>query len=247
LSREDHRHYDKLLQRMREQQKQPETISKGDIALWCLAGVLGVALYLAPEKTPAWVCIGLSCMVALATHPVLNIPWVTRKYKVLRSVLGMLVIVVLVGLYGWFVWPPKPYYALTAGQHEKFMDILKGQKEPKETLIVKCPATSEELCTVATKYLEMFQRSGWKTPTGGIERGSYGKSFPGVSIAKRPQPGKLDPNDPDKGLWVLQSPSIITLRKAFDEAHIKVNWQAEQALPENTISIYFGPSPQPEH
>ena len=123
------------------------------------------------------------------------------------------------------------------------MIILKSQKEPREQLKITCPSNDEDLCVIATGYLELFQRAGWRTPSGGIERGLYGKSVSGISIAKKPEPGTLDPNNPNLGLWVLQSPSMVTINNAFGSLHVRVSRLAEQDLPENTISIYFGPQP----
>lgn len=156
-----------------------------------------------------------------------------------------LALTIAIGIY---VWPPLPYYQTLASRtREDFMNVLKSQREPKETLIVKCPTSSEELCTIATNYLEMFQRAGWRTPTGGIERGYYMKSFPGVTISKRPEPGTVDPNDPVHGLWIFQSPSMVTIQNAFHAVDIIPRQQADQQLPSNVITIYFGPPPEPEH
>jgi len=226
----------------------PESVSRGDIALWCLAAVIAVALYLAPQKTPLWTCAGLVCMAVLAAHPTLYLPWArnaaNRKAKTSRSFFAMWGMIVLIVLYGWIVWPPVPYYRnLTQKEQEQFMDILKSQKEPREQLKITCPSNDEGLCVIATGYLELFQRAGWRTPTGGIERGLYGKSVSGISIAKKPEPGTLDPNNPNLGLWVLQSPSMVTINNAFGSLNLRVIRLAEQDLPENVISIYFGPQP----
>jgi hypothetical protein len=245
VSREDHRRYDELLQQIRAQQKPPETVTPGDIALWCLAGVMAVALYLAPEKTPVWVCIGLVCMAALATHPVLNIPFVKKRHSVSTSGIAILLMLSLVAMYGWFVWPPRKYYSLLTKENiEKFSAIARKQTKPKETLIVRCPVTSEDLCAIATAYLEVLQKSGWRTPTGGIDRGSYAKSFTGITLSKKPQPGTVDPNNPNQGLWVLQSDSLVTIRDAFEALGMKTKISSEQQLPEDTICIYFGPAPE---
>jgi hypothetical protein len=235
---------------MRTSQKaaKPDGVARGDIALWCLAGVMAVALYLAPQKTSLWTCASLVCMAALAAHPTLYLPWVRnatdRKAKASRSIVAMSGMMVLIVLYGWTVWPPVPYYRnLTQKEKEQFMEILKSQKEPREQLKLTCPSNDEGLCVIATGYLELFQRAGWSTPTGGIERGLYGKSVSGISIAKKPEPGTADPNNPNLGLWVPQTVSIVTIIKAFDSLNLKVNRIAEQDLPENMISIYFGPQP----
>jgi hypothetical protein len=68
---------------------------------------MAVALYLVPEKTPLSVFLGLLCMAVLATHPTMHLPWVIRatskKEKEVRSLTAVLGMILLVGLYGWFV------------------------------------------------------------------------------------------------------------------------------------------------
>ena len=194
----------------------------------------------------------LFAMAACLIHPIAQLKAVREapsiKTKAWRFAGIMTLAITLVTAFGIYVWPPFPYYKkLTVTVREKFMSVLQSQKEPKETLVIQCPASNEDLCTIATDYLEMFQRAGWKTPSGGINRGSYLKSFPGVSVGKRPAPGNVDPNDPVHGLWVLQSPSLVTVKNAFRAINIIPNEKADQNLPDNTISIYFGSAPETEH
>jgi hypothetical protein len=220
-----------------------------DLVLWFLAAFLALALFLAaPKLGQKFTFVALLAMAGCLVHPISQIPFVRNEKSAVKHTslfIGLwLLPCVLIVAFGVFVWPPNPYYKeLTLAGREQFMDVLRIQKEPKETLIVKCPSNDEELCTVATTYLQMFQRAGWKTPTGGIERGLYLKSFPGVTISKRPQPGEPDRNNPDVGLWVQQTPSVITIKNAFHQIGVEVRRDADQDLPENTISIYFGPAP----
>lgn len=256
MSREDHRKYDAALQLLRQQQKsmaqKREGISSGDIALWCLAAFMTLGLLLvAPKVGRGVTLIVLIAMVGCLVHPIWQLPAVRHaksSYTKSFRFVGLMVFATsLITAFGIYVWPPLPYYkTLTVELRENFMNVLKAQKDPKETLIIQCPASNEELCTVATDYLEMFQRAGWKTPSGGIARGSYLKSFPGVSVGKKPQPGNVDPNYPVHGLWVFQSPSIVTVKNAFRAVDIIPNEKADRNLPEDTISIYFGPEPKPQ-
>jgi hypothetical protein len=247
LSRQDHRDYDAALKKIRETERKPESVSTGDIALFCLAGVLAVALYLAPEKTPLWVCLGLTCMAALATHPVLNVPWIkkttTREQRIGRRALGLCGMIVLVGLYGWFVWPKVPYYHdLTDAQAEHFIGILKGQEGKRYELRVGCSGSSEDVCVVARKYIEMFQRGGWKVQGPAVQRMSLPKPMSGVVVMIR---GVGTPNydNPDLGIWTLESQSRRTIREAFLSLGIKVEEQGDVSMPEEVLGIYFGPSP----
>jgi hypothetical protein len=251
MSRKHNREHAALLERLRALEtasSEPESISTPDIILWCLAGVVAIGLYLAPEKNRLTVCLGLVGMALLATHPTLHLRWVNRassiKGKIINSVVSIFFMLLLVVIYGRLVWPATPYYHnLTSAERTTFINTLTSQKEPREELKFLCPVTREDLCVIATDYLEMFQRAGWKTPNGGIERGMYGKSFSGITIAKRPDGGIADPNNPDIGLWVQQSPSLVTIESAFRAVQMPLKASADQALPEGMISVYFGPAP----
>ena len=225
-----------------------ESISTSDIILWCLAGLVPIGLYLAPERSRLTVFIGLISMALLATHPTLHLPWIKKassiKVKIIKSVVSICFMLLLIVIYGRLVWPATPYYHnLTSAERTSFINTLKLQEQPREELKFLCPITREDLCVIATDYLEMFQRAGWKTPNGGIERGEYGKSFPGITIAKRPNGGTADPNNPDRGLWVEQSISLVTIERAFHAVQIPIRASADPVLPEKTISVYFGPAP----
>jgi hypothetical protein len=52
--------------------------------------------------------------------------------------------------------------------------------------------------------------------------------------------GVLVPTDPHSGLWVLQSPSLITVAKAFKEIGLSTGQRGDAGVPENMVAIYFG-------
>jgi hypothetical protein len=217
---------------------------------WFLALFMALALLLLASKIGRPItCIVLVLMVACLIHPITQLPIVrgaaSTATKTAWFVGLMLMAIAVIAAFGIYVWPPLPYYrTLSVKDRENFMNILKSVREPRETLVVQCPTSNEALCTIATEYLEMFQASGWRTPTGGVERTLYIKALPGVTISKKPQPGDLDPNDVVHGLWVLQSPSLVTVENAFKAIRIGTTQKSGMNLPENTISIYFGQPPE---
>jgi hypothetical protein len=204
-------------------------------------GIVGLMFWLLP-KTPTTIITCLFLILGMAIHPIWHFWWIEHRTR--RRVGALIIFCIGLVLIGWASWSPSSYYALSYFEKRAFIAAIYHQKETKETLIVRCPNTDEAICVVATRYLEMFQRAGWKTPTGGIERGSYLKAMDGISIYKKPSGGVADPNNPDQGQWVLQSPSIVTLRRAFGKTHLKVTWGSESDSPENVITIYFGPVPE---
>jgi hypothetical protein len=52
--------------------------------------------------------------------------------------------------------------------------------------------------------------------------------------------GIVQPTNPQSGLWVLQSASLITVEKAFKEIGLSTGQRADTGIPENMIAIYFG-------
>jgi hypothetical protein len=229
-----------LLQKMREPQKQSETISKGDIALWCLASVMAIALYLAPEKTPVLVCVGLICMAALATHPVLNIPWVTRRHQGFRSTLAMVTMSALVGAYGWFVWPRPHRHTLSQEEWNVFEKPLKEQKEIPEEISLICAGADEAACIYGTQFVNIFRDAGWKVKNNHVDRVTMEKPLSGITLFKKGK-GKLDPNNWRSGLWTEISPSLRSVAQAFENLGIEPELQNNPEIPDEGVVIYFGP------
>ena len=216
-----------------------------DVTLALVVAIMAVLLVFLPPQDAVTTGFWLAAIFCLGIYPVLHFAdWGLRSQR--RWILRGIAVTIWGGAvfaFGVRMWPPLPYYhKLTAKEKDAFMVILRSQKEPHESLIVRCPTGDEKLCVIATDFLEMFQRAGWKTPTGGIERGLYAKSIPGISIAKKPSPGTLDPNNPDMGLWVLQSPSLTTVEKAFKSIGMTTTAKAGQDMDDGVISIYFGPA-----
>ena len=82
--------------------------SRGDVALWCLAGVMALALFLlAPQlsadNTGRVVNVVISgAIFACSIHPTLHSPWL-RSNITRRIVLCF--VAVGIAAYGWILWP----------------------------------------------------------------------------------------------------------------------------------------------
>jgi hypothetical protein len=217
-----------------------------DVTLALVVAIMAVLLVFLPPEDAKTTGFLLATIFCLGIYPVLHLADCglgSQRRWILRGIAAIIWGGSVIA-FGVRMWPPLPYYhKLSAKEKDAFMVILRSQKEPRETLIFRCPAGDEKLCVVATDFLEIFQRTGWKTPTGGIERGLYAKSATGISAAKRPSPGKVDPNNPDMGLWVLQSPSLVTVERAFKSIGMTAKGEAGQDLDDGVIAIYFGPAP----
>jgi hypothetical protein len=119
MSRQDDRDHAVELQRSRDLERAADfkqgRVEPKDILLWCLAGVTALALYVTPSKTPFWAFLGPLCVAVLAVHPAMHLPWVIRasskKERGVRSITALLAVILLVSLYGWFVWTLQYRYA----------------------------------------------------------------------------------------------------------------------------------------
>lgn len=204
---------------------------------------MAVALYLAPEKTPLWVIMGLLCMAALATHPVLHLHWVTKaasgKSRAIRSLTAFSGMAGLVGLYGWFVWPLSHRHELNQRERSAFEQPLKQQKEPREEIQIACPQAEESTCVYAAQFINLFREAGWKVQGNAVQRGALGAPLAGVILVKHGT-GTIDPSNWRSGLWTQMSPSFENVRQAFINVGIEPDSIADQALSENVIRVYFG-------
>ncbi len=103
-------------------------IQTKDWILFCLAGVLAVAIFLA-EKTPTTVIGGLILMFMLLIHPALNMPWVraaTGKRKWANGISSLLVVGIIVSAFGISQWPPPTARHLRGRNKEAFRFLLNG-------------------------------------------------------------------------------------------------------------------------
>jgi hypothetical protein len=246
MSRKDHLRHDALLQKLREVEMtalSKEGISTPDIILWCLAAVMAVALYLAPEKTPIRIGIGLLCMVLFAIHPTLHLPWFTKAASKARRITNSLTavfgMIALVGIYGWFVWPPNHRHFLNGKERSAFEHPLKEQKAPREEIQFACPQDDETVCVYAAQFIDLFREAGWKVSSNQVERVVLAKPQAGIVLYKHGT-GQLDPNNWRSGLWVQMSASLRSVYRAFNSVGIEPDSAANPSLPENIITIYFG-------
>jgi hypothetical protein len=107
-----------------------------------------VALYVAPERTPLWVTLGLVCMTALVIYPMLHLPWVrnatSKKSKAVRTSGALLGVAALIVLFGWAVWP-KSAPTRTEAKIEELRTEIRSLLEPlgdnvsRQKLLAKYP------------------------------------------------------------------------------------------------------------
>ena len=230
--------------------KKQEFISRGDVALWCLAGVMAVALYLAPEKTPLWICAGLVCMVALATHPTLYLPWVRQarstRIRLRRSVAALLVMATIVGLYGWTIWPPARRHTLRQKERRLFENALKPQEGDELEIQIACPLGDEKDCVYAGQFVNLIGESGWKVESY-VTRTILTRAQDGITIYRRGGNKDYSLKHYDAGgYFQINEPHLLAIQKAFQSIHIEPDSGTNPDLAENIMQIYFGPEKENE-
>jgi hypothetical protein len=247
MSREDHRRYDALLAKVRELEKatpKRERISTPDIILWCLAGVMAVGLYLAPDKTPLHVYIGLFCMVLLALHPTLHLPWIldvdSNRKKLFRSVVATSGMIALIILYGWYVWPPIKRHTLTAKELASFENALEIQKGDDLEVQLACPPNDEKECTYAGQFIRPIGDSGWKVQSV-VARLPLTRPMDGIMIYRRGGDKDYMLKHYNAGGWFNNNePHLLAMQKAFQSIEIEPGGGTDPDLPDNVMMIYVG-------
>jgi hypothetical protein len=111
----------------------PVTISSGDIALWFCAAFMALGLFLAaPMMGRGLTGIALIAMFGCVVHPIWHLPFIKRinrlTVKVSSFTALLIVAALLIGGFGFYVWPPIKRHTLTAKERESFENALKPQK-----------------------------------------------------------------------------------------------------------------------
>jgi hypothetical protein len=140
-----------------------ERISTGDWILFCLAGAMGLLVFVI-DKTPASVAVVLVLMFGLLIVPVLHVPWVRRgtenNKRYLRSTIALLLAAGLVSGFGYTQWPKPKARHLGLGDMATMSYVLKAElhKQPVEIAAV---ANDNEAYNLAEQFVAVFTQAGW--------------------------------------------------------------------------------------
>lgn len=135
--------------------------------------------------------------------------------------------------------PPRNM-RLTPKQKVDFVETLKAATEPKEGVRLGCAGADEQACVLAGDLLDLFQKAGWTVRSDGVERVRLSKPKSGVVLLKRG--ATTDPPPTGSGVWVLQTPSLLTVERAFKTIGINTEKAADATMPEGVIGVFIGPS-----
>jgi hypothetical protein len=125
----------------------------------------------------------------------------------------------------------------------KFVATLASQKEQRERVRLGCPAANEDICVLAAPFIDAFKRGHFFVEGDQIYRVTLGKPTGGVIISSYGHADAFDPQDPDQGKWVRQTPSLDTIEEAFAVIGINATGGADESLQNDVITVYFGIEP----
>ncbi len=216
---------------------------------WYLASFIAIGLWLAaPKVGQLLTVIGLLAMVACLLHPISHLKWVCRgdskKKKTWKFRGLMAVATVAIAGFGFFVWPPTPYYHnLSRDEIMRFNNTLGKPPAGGERVRLGCPPSSEDICVFAGQFLPLFQRAGWTVEGNAVDRIIVGKPTSGVTLFLHGE-GNYDPSNPDQGLWTALTKGRIQIGTALTSISLPPNDEANPVFPSNVVGIYFGVLPK---
>jgi hypothetical protein len=136
-------------------------ISRGDWALFLLAGAIAIALFII-EKTPQTVALLLVFMAAFLVHPALNLPWVvkaqTKTGRIFRSVLSLAFALGIIVALGITQWPKSTTRHLGTNDLYTLHELLATETGQLQISAIVNDGESEAL---AEQLMGAFLFAGW--------------------------------------------------------------------------------------
>jgi hypothetical protein len=138
-------------------------------------------------------------------------------------------------------------HTLSSKEIEKFREPLISIKEGERPQIhLACPAADETVCVYAAQYIQVFRDAGWTVPTGVVERVTLAIPFDGIRLFEHID-AHSDPTDPKSQYqWMAITRPSIAVYDSFSSIGIISDVGHGDAIPKDSITIYFGPPKQNE-
>jgi hypothetical protein len=246
MSREDHRRYDALLEKVRQlEQAIPKKKSSSLDPGWYLAAVMALALFLlAPKVGRDVTSVVLIFIFILLVHPIWKLNFVQRptsnSQKVRRFGIVMLPTIILAASFGAYVWPPVKRHLLTVRERTGFEAVLKQQNGGDLEVQFACPPNDEKACTYAGQFIRPVGDSGWKVQAF-VTRLTLTKPLDGIMIYRRGGNRDYTLQYYDAGGYFnINEPHLLAMQKAFQSIQIEPSGGADPDIPENVMMIYVG-------
>lgn len=195
-------------------------------------------------------CAVASTILLLCLALVL-LEWHVWKRNVVPGRVGLLVLSGLIVAGGFWAQrrlpmpspPRRAWLRLSDEEMRAFVASLSSQTEPRSHVRLGCPAANEDTCVLAAPFLNAFKRGHFFVENDRMERVILSTPTSGVVVSSYGHADAYDPQDPDQGKWVEQTTSLSTIEDAFAAIGIKTGASADESLPKDVITIYFGIEP----
>jgi len=224
-----------------------------DRTLTLIVAVIGIYLGIHPPQTPLGMGLGLALMFAFAVVPALHaVTWLLGKCQTTDDygnpihILALLILVSIIAFIGHGIWPPIRRHQLDDKDRAKFEKPLKDQTRDRFTVILSCPSDDEQVCVYGAQYINIFREAGWTVQNNQIERATLGVPYNGIRLFS------YVPNYPksdapvNSGVWTKITPSLISVYSAFSAIGIEADSGIRNDVPENFLTVYFGPEKDDE-
>ena len=177
--------YDAALQKLRaEVVAKEDGIKPKDWILWLLAAAMTIALLLiAPKLTSEkGGIVVLALLVAMYFCLIIPLPHVgfLSHSKSLIWIVRVLVLIV-VGSFGWYVWPEPEFRALPLDVQVKLAVELKPHPGPG-TVVIEVVGEDQETYRYARQFEDVFLQAGWNATTRFLMRASPPEEYAAVIV-----------------------------------------------------------------
>jgi hypothetical protein len=212
---------------------------------WFLAAFMALGLLLLAPKIGRTVSLlVLVGMAGCLVHPIWKLDFVQKAPNAVwlwvRFMCVMIVGMVVVALFGFYVWPPVKRHQLSAKERIGFENELRPQKGSELRVQIACPAGEEKICVHADQFIGLFGESGWNVQPS-ITRVTFTRPGSGVTVLRRGGNKEYLENHWEGGAYFpINEPHVLAIQKAFRTIAIEVEGESDPDLAENTMMIYFG-------
>jgi len=143
-------------------------------------------------------------------------------------------------------FPRVVRHTLSKKEIEKFQKPLIAEKTDRPQIRLACPAIDETECVYAGQFIGIFRDAGWTVPEGIVERQTLSIPYDGIRIFVHTD--AHDDLGKSKGnfQWMAITRGMVAIYDSFSNVGIISDAGHGDAIPKDSLTIYFGPPKQDE-
>ncbi len=212
-----------------------------DITLACLVAAMAVIITIAPPQSRLTMCVWLVVMAGLGAYPAFHLSeWIPLNAKWVARVLGLILLLAAIVVFGYMEWPPIKRHTLSAAERVEFENALRTDKDMDVQVQIGCPASDEKTCIYAEQFIDVFGEAGWNIQPS-ISRLTLSKAQDGVVVYRHGGNKQDMMRRWNAGGWLaINEPHLIAIQRAFRTVHIEIDGSTNPDLADNVAMIYIG-------